>query len=501
MREKFIIAIGYDLPAIAPVTVDGADVTVPKITAKRKFEYTISGNCGVSGATVSLDNGDSTESDENGDYSFSGLSNGSYIVTPMASATDFTPFAWTVNVQSADVSGVNFDAETIDVTVTITGYGKEGALVTLSKEGTILTGTTDSNGVCIITQVPNGTYTITVEQDGYSYAIDEETGVVSGADIAIGGIVGSEVTVSGRVVDPVGAGVSGVLLTITGGQTDTTDADGYWSIGPVLDGEYTVTPTKNTYDFTPETRDVTVNRENVAVSTFTGSSLPYQGLVAYWPLTDGSALDQSGKGHTLTVTGALTANATDPSGTANKVHQFTGSEYLSVADHNDFDFGTGEFTISLWANGLGNIGADGFRSLINKNRPSIQSPTGQYCWSFEWYLANAGGAEYPRFYQDAAIVGTSSGVGDMKNGSGNGTGTWYHIVLVRTTSAIYIYINNVKYTCTYTNCGLSNDKTLNIGGDATGYTIKWKGSICHVRIHQGYAFTDADVANVYNAKT
>ncbi len=50
----------------------------------------------------------------------------------------------------------------------------------------------------------------------------------------------------------------------------------------------------------------------------------------------------------MTVVGSLTANMTDPFGTANKAHAFTGSEGCWVSDHDDFDFGTDAFSLSLW---------------------------------------------------------------------------------------------------------------------------------------------------------
>lgn len=501
MKEKFIIAGAYQIPATSPIVVNGADVVVSQITVKNKQKYSISGNCEISGVTVTLNTGETTTSASDGSYSFTGLANATYVVTPSAAAASFTPTAWTVNVRSANVSAVDFAATTIDATVTVGGLGISGATVTLTKGTTVLSEVTNGSGIAVISQVPDGTWTVAVSKNGYTYEIDEASGVVAGASISIGGVAGREVTVSGSVTDLVGAGVSGVTVTLTGGQTATTDSSGIWSIGPVLDGSYTATPTKDGWEFVPETQSVAVARANVTVSAFVGSSLPATGLVGYWPLTDGSAVDMSGKGHDLTISGSLTANTADPLGTASKVHQFTGSDYLSCADNADFDFGTGAFSLSMWANGLGAIGSDGFRGLVAKNKTSGQSPSGEYLWSLEWYLSSSAGAEYPKWKQDGAVVATSSGAGDMKDTGSNGTGVWYHVVLVRTASEISFYINNVKYSANYTGISLSNDGLLCIGGDGSGFVSKWKGGICHVRVYNGYALTEADVSALYNAKS
>lgn len=501
MKEKFIIAGAYRLPAVDPVTVDGADVTVPTITAASAQRYSIAGNCGLSGAAVTLDTGAGAVSGGDGSYAFTGLANGTYVVTPSAIAASFSPAAWTVNVRSADVAGVDFAAETVDATVTVAGEGLAGVAVTLTQGETVLSGTTDDDGVAVISQVPDGVWTVGVSKDGYTYGIDEPTGVVEGVSIEIGGITGSQVTAGGRVVDTVGAGVSGVTVTLTGGQSDTTDTDGYWSIGPVLDGDYTATPSKDGWNFDPESRSFTVARENAEVDSFTGSSLPVTGLAGYWPLLDGSAEDASGNGHTLAIVGSFAADIADPAGNEGKAHAFGGSDYLTLADHDDFDFGTAEFSISVWVSCIGSGISGGFRTMINKNRSATQSPSGEYLWAFDWYLSASAGGEYPKFRTDAAVIATDTGVADLLDASGNGTGVWHHIVFVRGAAASAIYVDGTKYTVIHSPASFSNDKVLGIGGDSGGYTIKWKGGIAHVRVYKGYSLTDADVGALYNAKS
>lgn len=65
------------------------------------------------GATVTLAGGTnpSTAADSSGNYSFTGLSNGTYTVTPSETGLAFTPASQQVTVNGADVTGVNFTAQ------------------------------------------------------------------------------------------------------------------------------------------------------------------------------------------------------------------------------------------------------------------------------------------------------------------------------------------------------------------------------------------------------
>jgi hypothetical protein len=78
--------------------------------------FSISGN--VSGAvsagvTITLTGAasDTTVTDANGDYSFSGLSNGNYTVTPSKSGYKFRPRKKKVTISNANITGVDFVAK------------------------------------------------------------------------------------------------------------------------------------------------------------------------------------------------------------------------------------------------------------------------------------------------------------------------------------------------------------------------------------------------------
>jgi fibronectin type 3 domain-containing protein len=73
---------------------------------------TISPAAGGSGTTVALSGATSatTTTDSAGNYTFTGLANGTYVVTPSHTGYTFTPSAQSVTVNGANVTAVNFSA-------------------------------------------------------------------------------------------------------------------------------------------------------------------------------------------------------------------------------------------------------------------------------------------------------------------------------------------------------------------------------------------------------
>ena len=72
---------------------------------------TLSGT-GLQGVTMTLNTSTTVTTDSNGNYSFTGLANGSYTVTPGKSGYTFSPVNSTQTVNGANVTDVNFTAST-----------------------------------------------------------------------------------------------------------------------------------------------------------------------------------------------------------------------------------------------------------------------------------------------------------------------------------------------------------------------------------------------------
>lgn len=109
---------GYTFnPGAQTVTMSGADTPGVDFTAQSVGSATISGTIsptsGGAGATVILGGAASatTTTDANGNYSFTGLANGSYTVSPTETGYSFTPTTQAVTLSGASQGGVNFTAQ------------------------------------------------------------------------------------------------------------------------------------------------------------------------------------------------------------------------------------------------------------------------------------------------------------------------------------------------------------------------------------------------------
>jgi hypothetical protein len=120
-------------PTSMPVKVNGEDVTGVNFVATCLTTYSISGKVtrdgsGVSGVAVNLTGTaiKSTTTDTNGNYSFSGLANGPYTVTPNKSGLSFNPQDRSVDVNGANLTGIDFAAFSSGGDQLFAGFGASG---------------------------------------------------------------------------------------------------------------------------------------------------------------------------------------------------------------------------------------------------------------------------------------------------------------------------------------------------------------------------------------
>lgn len=129
-----------------------------------------------------------TTAASNGSYSFSGLSAGTYAITPSATSFGFNPTTQAAVITSSDVTGVNFvSAAQNGPTFTLSGAispasAGSGAAVVLS--GPVgATATANSSGAYSFPGLSNGTYSITPSKSGFSFAPDSKSATVNGANV------------------------------------------------------------------------------------------------------------------------------------------------------------------------------------------------------------------------------------------------------------------------------------------------------------------------------
>lgn len=225
-----------------------------------------------------------TVTDTGGNYTFTGLGNGTYVVAPGMAQYTFTPVSRTVTVNNANVSGQNFmgalarTTYSISGTVTSGGSPLKGVKVSLGGKATGTT-TTDTNGNYFFTGLTNGTYSLTASMAGYSFAPVNRAVSVNGANATgldfSGTATGSTYSLSGSVRTSgfFSRPLSGVTITLSGTTTGTTttNSSGNYTLTGLANGTYAVTPSMVGYRFTPVSRTVTVSNSSVSGQNFTGS--------------------------------------------------------------------------------------------------------------------------------------------------------------------------------------------------------------------------------------
>ncbi len=293
---------GYSFtPTNRAVTISGASVTGQDFTSVFSGAgYSISGTATTTGpsglvplpgVTVIL-SGSSTgtaTTDGAGNYTFTGLGNGSYTVTPFMSGYGFTPASRAVTVSGASIIAQDFTAfagHSISGTITrttLTGpVPMPDVMVVLSGGAGIMT-MTDRFGNYVFTGLPDSSYTVTPTLAGYTCtpanrAVTLSGANVTGQDFSAALYVGAPVsTIAGTVTTAGLTGpvpLPGVMMSLGGTvgttRTTTTDAAGKYSFTGLANGDYTVTPSLAGYDFTPANRAVTISGASVPGQDFTG---------------------------------------------------------------------------------------------------------------------------------------------------------------------------------------------------------------------------------------
>jgi pyrrolidone-carboxylate peptidase/uncharacterized protein (DUF2249 family) len=218
---------------------------------------------GIAGASVTLSGAQSASltTDSTGNYSFDDLPAGdNYVVTVARANYSFAPGSKAFNNLTADM---DFDFTGTLATYTISGRVTSGVAplggVTVNLSGSqTANATTDANGNYSFTLNAEGNYTITPSKQFYTCAPSNATfNNLSANQTANFTATLNRHTISGRVTRANGIAVAGATMTLSGSQpgTTTTDANGNYSFADLpAGGDYTITPSRAHYTFTPASR-------------------------------------------------------------------------------------------------------------------------------------------------------------------------------------------------------------------------------------------------------
>lgn len=155
------------------------EIWTAKITTSTAPTFSISGNAGTSGATLSA-GASSGSSDASGNYSIGALAAGSYTVTPSKAGCTFSPSSSSVTITAANVTGVNFTATCTTPTFTISGNaGTSGASIAAGSSST----TTDASGNYSLSGFVAGTYTVTPSKSGCTFSPASSSVTITAANV------------------------------------------------------------------------------------------------------------------------------------------------------------------------------------------------------------------------------------------------------------------------------------------------------------------------------
>ena len=278
-------------PSSFAFEVSGANVILSPFSSKANViqTYTISGK--VTGdvtqnVKITLNSGASTLSTANGTYSFTGLSNGNYTLTPSLPGYDFSPASLSTTVKDSNVTLLNdfvaTSLKTATYSISGTAATENGTAlsgVTLSLTGFATTSTTtDASGKYSFPGLSNNSnYIVTPSKAGYIFSPNSSSANVSGADVSVVNFtatkdVAKTYTLSGTITGP---GLAGVGLTLSpGGATTTSNASGNYSFPGLVNGNYTVTPSLANYTFTPSSVSANINNANATAGNLVSTALP-----------------------------------------------------------------------------------------------------------------------------------------------------------------------------------------------------------------------------------
>lgn len=253
----------------SPAQKDYAGITVPQTNQDYSIAtVTISGNTGISGVTLSYnDGGDLTAiSDGSGNYSFTVNYDWTGTVSPSKTGYTFSPASKDYTNQRSPADNQNFSVSTISISGNTTA-----ASVTLSyTDGVARTTTSDESGNYSFFVSNNWTGTVTPSKTGYTFSPDHKdyttiTTPQTNQDYTI-----ATVLIAGNTE------LGAVKLSYNNGgpQEVTSDGSGAYSIWVPYDWSGTITPSKLGFTFFPASSvynniHAPQTNENYSISTVT----------------------------------------------------------------------------------------------------------------------------------------------------------------------------------------------------------------------------------------
>jgi Glycosyl hydrolases family 16 len=273
-----LVASPFFLAALSGCGSGGGSFNPPPAPSS-SISGTITNGAGASVALTGTKSA-TTIADSSGNFTFTGLANGAYTLTPSKAGLSFNPPSQPVTVNGSSIVGINFTASP-QPTFSISGAispvtGGSGAAVALS--GTAAASVTASaSGGYSFAGLVNGNYVVAPSNTGFVFTPATEPVTVNNASVINVDFTASPAppptfSISGTIT-PASIG-SGSTVTLTGqtSASTTANASGFFSFTGLSNGSYTVAPSATGVTYTPVSLPVTISGSSVANVNFTASS-------------------------------------------------------------------------------------------------------------------------------------------------------------------------------------------------------------------------------------
>ncbi len=197
------------------------------------------------------------------------------------------------------------------------------------------------------------------------------------------------------------------------------------------------------------------------------------GLVGHWAF-NGDLNDRTDNANNGSAPSGTTYT-TGIDGMPNGAFQFGGGRYVVVPHNAAYNFGTGDFTYSVWLN----WGSTSYGSVIDKNN------YGNGIFGLNCFV------DYPS-------AGNFMGrPGELAAGTGLGNNTWHHVVMTRTGTTMRIYLNGaLSATTTIASTDLNNTSNIFIGVHGSTSIQHYSGKMDNLRLYNR-AITAQEVTDLY----
>jgi hypothetical protein len=211
-----------------------------------------------------------------------------------------------------------------------------------------------------------------------------------------------------------------------------------------------------------------------------GNSSSYAGTGSTWT-------DLSSKANNATLYNSVSYNSSNQGSlvfNGNGTNDGSRNPYVQLPMSTDFDFGSGDFTVEMWAyTTSGNIASDFV--VINANSSSYAAVRLEY------------------YNGDLLVVHSYNGVNHASGGASASfpfnLNVWNHIVLSRISGNAKVYVNGIEKASYSLTGSLLSQQNSRIGSLPTHPGGKnYSGNIATTRFYKGKGFTAAEVTYNFN---